>query len=186
VLSLVVFIVTVIIYPFNMSTTVYNFRFKKIKSWIQRYAPFLSFIIPVVDGDIVSQEQFVKDLSVEYYYDKIAGYYSLFTFVIFVSLLRFVFYSYNGAFYVVFEKVNRDFFAQLMYRYLYLFAFEVVTDGAIRYFMLKVQHINVSNLGRNATIYNYRSRFLFTVFMVYFLADTYYSLITTEPFQRYD
>ena len=169
-----------------MSSAMYNFRFKKIKKFIQTRAPILSFIIPVVDGDVVSYEQFVKDLSVEYYYDKIAGYYSLFTFVIFAALLRFVFYSYNGPFYIVFEKVNRGFFAQLMYRYLYLFGFEVITDVVIRYGMLKVQHINVSNLGRNATIYNYRARFLFTVFMVYFLADTYYSLITTAPFGRYD
>jgi hypothetical protein len=52
-----------------MSQTFYNFRFRKIKVFIKNKAPILSFLIPIVDGDEVSYEQFTKDLSVEYPYN---------------------------------------------------------------------------------------------------------------------
>ena len=183
-ISVVVFIITILIYPFNMSRTCYNFRFRTLKHFIQNKVPFLKFLVPVVDGDLKSYDQFVTELSVEYYYDKISGYYSLVTFVLFLALFRYGLQSYQGDFYVIFDKVTGEFFVQLMYRFLYLLLFEAVTDALTRYFMLKVQKINVSNLGRNATIMNYRARFLFTVFMVYYLADIYYSLITTESFGK--
>ncbi len=100
-------------------------------------------------------------------------------------------YSYNGNSYTVFQTITLGLFGQLLLRYLYLvqrvvvtlssylLTIEVLSDVAIRFFMLKQRGINVSNVGRNETIFNYRTRFLFAIFMVYFLADIYYALIST-------
>ena len=51
-------------------------------------------------------------------------------------------------------------------------------------YMLKRRKINLSSVGRNSTIYNYKTRFLFTVFMIYYLADIHYSLLTTTSFEK--
>lgn len=41
----------------------------------------------------------------------------------------------------------------------------------------KILKINISKLGRNSTVYNYRTRFLFAVFLLNALLDVYFSLM---------
>jgi len=184
VLNIVVFIFNIIIYPVNMSRPSYNFRFRTLKRWISG-KKFLSCLIPVVDGDVITYEKFTKDLAVEYYYDKVSDYYSLITFVLFLTIYKFGLSIYNGDYFASFNNFGSGFYNQLMYRYLFILGFEIITDAILRHIMARWLSLNVSNLGRNATIYNYRARFLFTVFMIYFLADIYYSLITPDALKKF-
>ena len=100
------------------------------------------------------------------------------------GFIRFLNRSQASAF-ISYNDDNRkldDFFAQLFLRYLYLLVIEVISDLCIRFYFLKKKDLNVSNIGRNATVYNYKTRFLFTVFLVYYLADIYYAIISTTSF----
>ena len=53
---------------------------------------------------------------------------------------------------------------------------EFVGDLVIRFITFYFLKINVSNKGRNLTILNYRTRFLFALFFCGTLMDVYYGL----------
>ncbi len=64
-----------------------------------------------------------------------------------------------------------------MLRFLYLFGVETVGDVLIRFMIHMVYKINCGKVARNHTVLNYRTRFLFGIFVVYFICSTYYSLV---------
>eukprot|EP01119_Soliformovum_irregulare_P015695 TRINITY_DN4454_c0_g1_i1.p1 TRINITY_DN4454_c0_g1~~TRINITY_DN4454_c0_g1_i1.p1 ORF type:complete len:563 (-),score=114.82 TRINITY_DN4454_c0_g1_i1:1-1689(-) len=171
-----VFLLQLILYPVQMLPKVFIFRHKTFPAFLSRY-PILKLLAPILEGKI-TYEQFVMNLSVDYYYDQISEYFSLITFVGYFGLIKHVF-SYNLPYYGSFVALTDENFVQLVYRYIYLFGFEVITDFGIRTFTQRYLQINMSKLARNATIYNYRARFLFTVFLCFLLMDVYYSLIDT-------
>jgi len=183
-----------VLYPLYMTKTAYNFRFHVIKNWILSKHPKLSFlIIPAIDGDLVTYEQWTMDLSIEYYWDQLAEYYSLVMFVIFVTLKKFL-YTYNS--YSQYRSFwnptvpllddngvqigTKDIYPELMQRYAVLFAFELITDLFLQYIPKRFLGVKIASIGRNTTIYNFRPRFLFTIFLVYFVIDINYSVIDRD------
>ena len=85
----------------------YSLRFEKIGNLLECLLPkpLAKLIVPAVNAS-PGYDRWIKDLTVEYYYDKLSGYYSLFTFVLFLALIRYVFFYYNGRFYTVFESIT--------------------------------------------------------------------------------
>ncbi len=65
---------TIIIYPVYMSQHGYHIRFFFFKDLIIRHFPQSLLFLAAVFGDPIPFEQWIKDLSVEYYYDKLTGY----------------------------------------------------------------------------------------------------------------
>lgn len=163
-----------------MTRFMFDARYTKLRSFLERRGVVLS---PSIDNalfppDIQNKyEQYVDDMSVEYFFEKISEYYSLFTCVVFISFLRTAGYQ---AKYYHFNTLDDKKYDLLMYRYLYLLAFEAFTDFCLRFAVKRYLHVDISNKGRNKTITNYRTRFLFTCFLVYDLLTVYYSEITVD------
>ncbi|PRP85370.1 hypothetical protein PROFUN_07078 [Planoprotostelium fungivorum] len=164
----------VIMFPLCMWEMVYQLRFKKLHWLITEKFPALSFLSFLCDQNMEYSE-YVKALVVEYYYCCVADYYSLLCVTIFAVLLRFA-AKYNLSYYPNFNNLSEDQFLQLIYRYLFLFGFDLVGDIIIRYATKRLIYIDISHDGRSATIMNYKTRYMFTIFLIYFVMDAYYSL----------
>eukprot|EP01133_Synstelium_polycarpum_P015238 gene15238-18035_t len=131
------------------------------------------FLRKALEDENPSYDQHVRDLSVEYYYDKMAEYISVVTMVVFLSLIRSL--SYKSSSYPKFHGLSQHDFLQLLWRYLYLLCFEVSYDLIIRLLARRMMKIDISNRGRNETISNFTTRFIFSLFVLYDLMDVYNS-----------
>lgn len=86
-------------------------------------------------------------------------------------------YDWNASVFPSVSLLPDDVYAQIMYQYIFQFGFEILGDIFIRCLVHVVFKVNISNIGRNLTVLNYRTRFLFALFVAKFLADANYSLI---------
>eukprot|EP01132_Coremiostelium_polycephalum_P009188 gene9188-11262_t len=114
---------------------------------------------------------FVSMLSVEYYYEKMAEYVSQITMILFLTIIRNL--DYKKEYYPSFTALSESNYHQLLWRYFYLICFEISYDLMLRFIGRKVMNIDISNRGRNQTISNYCTRFIFTLFLLYDLMDVY-------------
>lgn len=67
-----------------------------------------------------------------------------------------------------------------MLRFLFLFGAEAAGDILIKIIIYFVYKINAAATGRNLTILNYRTRFLYGIFVAYLVASTYYSMVRLD------
>lgn len=109
------------LYPLQMSEKAYHVRAHQLpdameKAGMKRLASLIR--------ETHSYEHYLTHLSVEYYYDAISAYFSLFSFVAYFASLKHLF-VWNLPYYVSIQDLSDDNFAQLIYRYLYLLGFEV-------------------------------------------------------------
>ncbi|KAL6062212.1 hypothetical protein QOT17_012328 [Balamuthia mandrillaris] len=121
----------------------------------------------------VTYEEHLRSLALEYYYEEVAEYVSLVGSIFFSLLVR---WSHNKDLYPSIGLLEEDQYRGLMYRYLYLLGFEILGDIALRLGVHRVLKISITTLGRNLTLLNYRTRFLFALFVGSFFLDSYYSL----------
>ncbi|GAM24361.1 hypothetical protein SAMD00019534_075360, partial [Acytostelium subglobosum LB1] len=172
--SLVLFVIDFIYYPLHMTKRYWFFRHQGVINFLDRRPRtwLWTFLRAFLEDKNPSYDQHVRDLSVEYYYDKMAEYVSIVTMVVFLSLLRGLHYKIE--FYNRFDALSHDDFLQLLWRYLYLLCFEVSYDLLIRFLARRVLKIDISHRGRNETISNFTTRFIFTLFLLYDLMDVYY------------
>ncbi|KYQ96808.1 hypothetical protein DLAC_04111 [Tieghemostelium lacteum] len=180
--SLVLFLIDVIYYPLQMTKKYWEFRNIHLLNFLDKRSSMWIFRLlrKILDDANPSYDRHVMRLSIEYYYDKMAEYISIITTVAFISLIRSL--EYKVRFYPTFDALSHDQFVQLLYRYLYLFFFEIFYDLAVRYASRKFLKIDISNRGRNETVANYCTRFIFTLFLLYDLMDVYnIQVVFREP-----
>ena len=89
-------------------------------------------------------------------------------------------FSYNHASYPLIDDPTNDEFYQLWLRYLYFLVAETVGDFIIRFIIHFVIKVDPTHVGKSLTILNYRTRFLFAMFVVYLMCSTYYSMIRIQ------
>jgi len=173
--SVIVIITQFLLYPIQMSYYVYHLRFVTLKRKIEgsgkKWRKALAEAIAPSDVDY---EAYLTSLTVEYYFDEIATYISIVATFILFPIIR---YSYNRAAYKLIDTLSDPDFKGLMLRYLYLFAAEVAGDILIKLILYFIHHINAPATARNLTVLNYRTRFLFGIFVVWLMTSTYYSMV---------
>lgn len=167
-------------YPIRMLFPLYNFRYVtlKIRAEVREYDKKYPRIFNFLFSETLTYEETTNITCIEYYYEKIAEYYSIISTVVFISILRQV--DYHADSYISFTRLDEHNYHLLLWRYLFLFGFETITDFLLRLFVKHKMGIDISNKGRNYTIANYITRFLFTTFMIYDLITVYYSQINTK------
>jgi hypothetical protein len=178
VMSIVVFITQFVIYPVQMSQYVYDLRFGTLKRKLQKSGkPWLNALAEGIAPSNVNYETYLTTLTVEYYFDEIATYMSLGTTFVFFPIIR---YTYNNSVYPLIRDLSEDEFQALMLRFLFLFAAEAGGDMFIKIIIYFVYRINAASTGRNLTVLNYRTRFLFGIFVVWLVTSTYYSMVRLD------
>lgn len=179
-ISIIVFVWQILFYPLQMTYWFYKLRFVRFREWLlSKDSWLLNKLANGVAPTAITYKKYVTQLAVEYYYEEIATYISIIAILIFFPGAR---YSYNHKSYPSIDALDDDEFYQLWLRYLYFFVAEAVGDFIIRaiiHFGLKV---DPTSLGKSLTVMNYRTRFLFGIFVVYLMTSTYYSLIRLENF----
>ena len=149
--------------------------------------------------ELPSFETYAEDVAIEYYFEKVATYNSIFYFAIFLTvkgskkrenvfLIDFwhfwQVYQFGSSIYnsVPYQFLNLSLydFANLMERVVFMFLFELVTDLLIRWFVFIKMDINISQLGRNSTIFFLRVRFLFSIFLISLWVSVFYTLINNN------
>jgi len=93
VLTVIVLLTRILGYPLYMIESVYRFRFETMKAYVAQ-RNWLRVLLPLFDESTNSYDQYVEDTCVEYYYDEVAAYYSLFTTVFFLLMAKYVL-TYN-------------------------------------------------------------------------------------------
>lgn len=177
-ITVVVFVCQIILYPIQMTRMVYRLRFEYLRGWMEeKNSKIWRILANAICPTDVSYDKYLKQLTVEYYYEEIGTYLSIIATFIFFPICR---YSWNSDVYPTITELSDSEFGGLMGRFVFLFVAEAVGDIIIRvliHFFLKV---NVSRTGRNLTTLNYRTRFLFGLFVVYLMCSTYYSLVRLD------
>eukprot|EP01117_Protostelium_nocturnum_P003048 TRINITY_DN1398_c0_g1_i1.p1 TRINITY_DN1398_c0_g1~~TRINITY_DN1398_c0_g1_i1.p1 ORF type:complete len:582 (-),score=160.55 TRINITY_DN1398_c0_g1_i1:44-1789(-) len=168
-------------FPVAMTRMVYNLRFVHLRRLLVEKISFLSFLGNAVANPATTYELYVRGLVVEYYYCCVADYYSAVCFILIFVIIK-LGLRYNLLFFASFSNLNTAGFLQLLYRYLFILGFEIIGDILIRFGAKKVLEINISHAGRNATIINYKTRYLFAIFMIFYVMDAYYSLSSGNAF----
>jgi len=170
----------VMYYPIRMKFSIYNFRYVtlKQKAEAREFDTKYPKLYNMLFKENVTYEEVTNVMCIEYYYEKISEYYSIISTVIFISMLRGLDYHRNT--YTSFTLLSSTQYRLLLLRYFFLFLFETVTDILLRLFTKYKMDIDISNKGRNFTISNYVTRFLFTIFMIYDLITVYYSQINVQ------
>jgi len=172
--SFVIFFIDVVYYPLHMTKRFWYFRHHTLIVYLDKKrttSKFFSLLRTLLDEENPSYDRHVMNLSVEYYYDKMAEYISIITMVAFLSLIRAL--HWKREYFKYIDQISNDTFYQLLYRYLYLLGFEFSYDLAVRFASRKWLKIDISNRGRNETIAHYGTRFIFAAFVLYDLLDVY-------------
>jgi len=181
--SILVFISRLILYPLMMTQRSYRFIYstlRKILTTDKSLAQF-SFLAFMFDPTITPYENHVTDLVVEYYYDMIGAIFSLATTIVVIAVIKGS--DYNLKYYKLYDdNLDGDDFAHLMFRYVYLFGFELLTDRIIRFICQYFMGINIGDQGRKLTVDHVYTRYLFAVFVLYASVDIYYSLMSPTGF----
>ncbi|EGC28575.1 hypothetical protein DICPUDRAFT_51779 [Dictyostelium purpureum] len=173
-ISFVIFLIDVVYYPLHMTKKFWLFRHNTLVSYLDKKATtskIFRIARKMLADENPSYDKHIMNLSVEYYYDKMAEYISLVTMIAFLSLIRGLKWKREN--YTAFNQLTDANYHQLLYRYLYLLGFEFAYDLAIRFVSRKYLKIDISNRGRNETISNYCTRFIFSLFVLYDLMDVY-------------
>ncbi|KAN0022787.1 hypothetical protein ACTFIU_005524 [Dictyostelium citrinum] len=173
-ISFVIFAIDIVYYPLHMTKKFWLFRHTTLISYLDKRAS-TSLIFRTARAFLAdentSYDKHIMNLSIEYYYDKMAEYISIVTMAAFLSLLRAL--DWKSANYVTFHALTTDHFHQLLYRYLYLLCFEFAYDLGLRFASRRFLKVDISNRGRNETISNFCTRFIFSLFVLYDLMDVY-------------
>ncbi|KAN0004131.1 hypothetical protein ACTFIZ_010277 [Dictyostelium cf. discoideum] len=173
-ISFVIFAIDIVYYPLHMTKKFWLFRHTTLISYLDKRAS-TSLVFRIARAFLADQntsyDKHIMNLSIEYYYDKMAEYISIITMAAFLSLLRAL--DWKSANYVTFHELSTDHFHQLLYRYLYLLCFEFAYDLGLRFASRKFLKVDISNRGRNETISNFCTRFIFSLFVLYDLMDVY-------------
>lgn len=176
--SVVVFLTQFTLYPVQMSQWFYDLRFDTLKRRLQKpNKKWLNVLAEAIAPSEVTYENYLTILTVEYYFDEIATYTSIATTFILFPIIR---YSYNSDVYPLITDLSEDEFEGLMLRFLFMFAAEAGGDMLNKMIIYFVYRINAASTGRNLTILNYRTRFLFGIFTVWLVASTYYSMVRLD------
>jgi len=176
--SVIVFLTQFTLYPVQMSQWFYDLRFDTLKRRLQKpNKKWLNVLAEAIAPSEVTYENYLTILTVEYYFDEIATYTSIATTFILFPIIR---YSYNSDVYPLITDLSEDEFEGLMLRFLFMFAAEAGGDMLNKMIIYFVYRINAASTGRNLTILNYRTRFLFGIFTVWLVASTYYSMVRLD------
>lgn len=154
----------------HMLHSMYYLRYFKLPEILECMPPIKLAYVTFLAGEI-TYEKHTGDLIIEYYYEELSEYFSVIVFFIFMPTLR----QFNSGWY---PSLTGDLdYTRLMLQYLYLFCFEFLSDCMLRLIVKKSLNINITHEGRERTIRSYRTRFLFSLFILYMICFTYLSLM---------
>jgi len=162
----------------RMTESFYNFRYFTLPNWLEFHGITTKYPIigRLITHDEPGYEKVTSLMCVEYFYEKSAEYYSLFSAIIFISLLRQL--PYQELAFSSLTSLTQQEYMSLLQRYGFLFGFELLTDIVLRITIKKALKVDISGLGRDHTISNHRVRFLFSAFVLFNLMALYVSQIT--------
>ncbi|KAF2074129.1 hypothetical protein CYY_004571 [Polysphondylium violaceum] len=172
--SFVIFFIDVVYYPLHMTKRFWYFRHQVLLPYVDKKrttSRIFAFVRILLAEENPSYDRHVMNLSIEYYYDKMAEYISIITMVAFLSIIRAL--KWKREYFKYIAQIEDNTFYQLLYRYLYLLGFEFSYDLAVRFASRRWLKIDISNRGRNETISHYGTRFIFALFVLYDLLDVY-------------
>jgi hypothetical protein len=115
---------------------------------------------------------YVSRLCVKYYFEEMAKYYSILVFLVVAAVAA----ASGNVGILTSSQVESGMYMELLYRYSYLFGFELLVDGAIRLGVSYFLNIHIGKEVSVKTIGNAKTRTLFMKMNLLMLLATYLTL----------